>query len=172
APLLATFYDTIYAEFRSDNTYEVTAIDPNGVATQFQGTYTATPSGVGNIFSITLQQTAPYAATVEGIFEINPAPLTGIKEVEQPIEGYRLLQNYPNPFNPSTNIAFRLAKRSQVSLKIFNALGEEVATLVDGVLPAGEHEVTFQANDLPSGIYFYRLKAGNFISARQMVLSR
>jgi hypothetical protein len=70
-----------------------------------------------------------------------------------------LLQNYPNPFNPSTTISFDLPTRSQVTLKILNVLGQEVATLVDGEVQAGRHEVLWNAAQNPSGVYFYRLTA-------------
>ena len=83
---------------------------------------------------------------------------------------YTLSQNYPNPFNPSTVIDFSLPKASDVSLKVYNTLGQEVATLAHGMLPAGDHTVTFNAKSLASGIYFYRLTAGSFTSVRKMML--
>jgi len=85
-------------------------------------------------------------------------------------EVYTLSQNYPNPFNPATQIEFSIPKQSQVSLKVYNLLGQEVATLVNGVLPAGHHAATFNASNLASGVYFYRIDAGNFNSARKMLL--
>jgi len=69
-----------------------------------------------------------------------------------------LEQNYPNPFNPATIIPFTLRQRGHVSLKVYNLLGQEVATLVDDILPAGRHTAIFEARDLPAGVYFYRLK--------------
>lgn len=72
---------------------------------------------------------------------------------------YSLSQNYPNPFNPATTIRFALPKESFVTLKIFNLLGQEIATLVDGPKPMGENQVQWQAGDLPSGVYLYRLEA-------------
>ena len=172
APLLQTFYDSIYTEFRNDNTYEVQAVDPNGVTTTFLGTYTASPSGFGNIYTIVLQQTAPYAATVEGIFEINPAPITDIDDGAAPLYTFELQQNYPNPFNPSTTIRFQVPQKTHVSLRVFNALGQEVAELMNETVAAGMHTVEFDAGNLPSGVYFYRIQAGTFISTRQMVLTR
>lgn len=73
---------------------------------------------------------------------------------------YRLEQNYPNPFNPSTTIQFALPKRSVVTLKLFDMLGREVATLVDEELRPGEYKVVFDASSLSTGVYFYRLQAG------------
>jgi len=88
--------------------------------------------------------------------------------VELPTE-YRLEQNYPNPFNPSTTIRFSLPLREQVILKVFDALGREVTTLVDKQMEAGEYSVVFNTSGLSSGVYFYRLKAGNFVEQKKMV---
>ena len=85
---------------------------------------------------------------------------------------YALHQNYPNPFNPSTQIRFDLRETNHVKLAIFNVLGQEVATLVDGRLNAGQHLVTFNASDLASGVYFYRIEAGQFTDMRKMVLMK
>jgi hypothetical protein len=81
-----------------------------------------------------------------------------------------LEQNYPNPFNPTTTIRFRLPRREHAVLKVFDVLGNEIATLVDGEITAGEHSVVFDAKDLPSGIYFYRLQASNLVQQRKMLV--
>ena len=83
---------------------------------------------------------------------------------------YSLDQNYPNPFNPSTKIRFTIPEASVVSLKIFNAIGEEVANLVNEVYEAGTNEIIFNASNLTSGIYFVRMEAGSFVSTRKMTL--
>ena len=83
---------------------------------------------------------------------------------------FSLNQNYPNPFNPSTNIEFQIPSSSSVSLSIFNSLGQKVATLVDGTLASGTHTVTWNAQNAPSGIYFYQLKAGDFVKTNKMIL--
>ncbi len=83
---------------------------------------------------------------------------------------FGLAQNYPNPFNPSTKIEFSIPAQSRVQLKVFNMLGQEVATLVNGTLPAGSHSAVFDARDLASGLYLYRLTAGSFTSVRKMLL--
>lgn len=88
------------------------------------------------------------------------------------VEGYRLRQNYPNPFNPSTRIGFELPAGSYVSLRVFDILGKEVATLLEGYRAAGRYEVIFDARALSSGIYFYTLTAGSFQSSRKMLLTR
>ncbi|HDQ45283.1 MAG TPA: T9SS type A sorting domain-containing protein [bacterium] len=84
--------------------------------------------------------------------------------------GFALEQNYPNPFNPTTNIHFALGKASNVRLTVFNILGQKVATLIDAPMEAGSHQVLFDAGHLTSGIYFYRLEAGDIKIDRRMTL--
>lgn len=90
---------------------------------------------------------------------------------------YALAQNYPNPFNPSTHINFSLAADSKVTLTVFDILGQKVATLINGSLTAGSHEINFNASNLNSGIYFYRIDAAgvegtNFSSVKKMTLTK
>lgn len=85
---------------------------------------------------------------------------------------YSLDQNYPNPFNPSTTINFSVPENTQVTLKIYDVLGKEVSTLINQVVPAGNHEVQFDATGLPSGVYFYSLTAGNFVENKKMMLMK
>jgi hypothetical protein len=85
---------------------------------------------------------------------------------------FSLLQNYPNPFNPTTKIKYALPQNSVVVLKIFDVLGNEVATLVNEEKPIGSYEVEFDATILSSGIYFYRLQAGSFVETKKMVLMK
>jgi len=96
---------------------------------------------------------------------------TGVEDKPaQAVNSYRLAQNYPNPFNPTTNISYELTSSGHVSLKVFNVLGEEVATLVNGVQNMGVHQINFDAADLNGGIYFYSLTAGDYSETRRMVL--
>ena len=97
---------------------------------------------------------------------------TDVKIVESTPTDYHLGQNYPNPFNPSTTIRFGLPERSAVTIKVFNLLGGEVATVVDGIYDAGERTVEFDAANLASGVYVYRLQAGTFTQTRKMVVLR
>jgi hypothetical protein len=83
---------------------------------------------------------------------------------------FNLEQNYPNPFNPSTTINYSLAERSSVSLKVYDVLGNEVANLVNTTQEAGQHNVTFDASGLSSGLYIYTLNTGNFTSSKKMML--
>ena len=94
------------------------------------------------------------------------------KEVEVKIipNQFALYQNYPNPFNPTTNIKFDLPEASWVTLKVYNIIGQEVASLINGEVNAGYHSVSFDGSKLPSGTYIYRLQTGNFIQTKKMVL--
>ena len=83
---------------------------------------------------------------------------------------FSLKQNYPNPFNPSTVISYQLPVSGDVTLKVYDVLGNEVATLINEEKSAGSYEVEFNASSLPSGTYFYQLKAGSFIEAKKMVV--
>jgi len=98
--------------------------------------------------------------------------ITDVSDNLKPTISYDLHQNYPNPFNPNTKIKFVIPKSSFVNLKVYNVLGKEAATLVNEEKPAGNYEVEFNATDLPSGIYFYRLQAGDFIETKKMILLR
>ena len=86
------------------------------------------------------------------------------------ISNFCLLQNYPNPFNPSTKISWQLSVGSWQTLKIYDVLGNEIATLVNEYKPAGKYEVEFSAASLPSGVYFYQIQAGSFINTKKMIL--
>lgn len=85
---------------------------------------------------------------------------------------YYLDQNYPNPFNPSTQINYGLKESGFVTLKVYNILGNEVKTLVNGFRSAGNHTVNFDASDLSSGVYFYRLTTDNFTQIQKMILEK
>ncbi len=93
---------------------------------------------------------------------------TGVEENQNVPSIFSLSQNYPNPFNPSTHIVYRVARSSQTKLTVFDLLGKEVARLVDEVKPAGEYEVNFNASNLPSGTYIYRLVSGEFTETKRM----
>ena len=96
--------------------------------------------------------------------------ITGVEKSENVVKsGFRLEQNYPNPFNPSTLINYHVAQTAHVLLKIYDVLGNEVQTLVNEVKPRGEYHLTFNASGLPSGIYFYSLRAGNYSETKKMI---
>ncbi len=83
---------------------------------------------------------------------------------------FELLQNYPNPFNPTTQIQFSIPRSGFVSLKVFNLIGQEIATLYEGIKQAGSHVVLFNGNQLSSGVYIYTLKAGSFVNSKKFIL--
>ena len=96
---------------------------------------------------------------------------TGVNETASAIpSNYKLEQNFPNPFNPATNIRYSLIKTTQVTLKVYDILGRQVQTLVNTVQAPGQYTVTFNAQGLSSGIYFYQLNAGSFISTKKLIL--
>ena len=102
-------------------------------------------------------------------FTIPDVPV-GITDGNQIVRSFNLNQNYPNPFNPSTKIDYALPEKSNVSLKVFDMLGREVANLVNSTEEAGNHSVNFNASKLASGLYIYTLKAGNNLMSKKMML--
>lgn len=88
------------------------------------------------------------------------------------VNEFQLYQNYPNPFNPTTTLSFVIGQLSFVTLKVYDVLGREVNTLVNEEKPAGKYDVEFNASNLPSGIYFYQIRAGNFVETKKMVLTK
>ncbi len=124
--------------------------------------YANTTSGGGLVNS-----SVPVIQTVN--FSVS-GTATGVNPISGVILSYTLGQNYPNPFNPSTKITFALPQAGKATLKVFNILGQEVASLVDGYQDAGSHQIVFDASRLASGVYFYQLRSGSFEQSKKMVL--
>lgn len=110
-------------------------------------------------------------STPSRIAYVTVIPDTKVEGEEVPVS-FELYQNYPNPFNPTTSIKFALPKESQVKLSVYTILGQEVATLVNSVMSAGYHTVNFDASNLPSGMYIYKIDAGSFSQIKKMLLMK
>ena len=116
-----------------------------------------------------------YADAESGIVELayelfTYGVLTDIEHITSVFpEHYNLSQNYPNPFNPSTTIEFTLPKSEFVELKVYNILGKEVSTIISNKLNQGPHTYTFDGRNLASGVYYYKIEAGNFMETRKMI---
>ncbi|MFW9930794.1 MAG: T9SS type A sorting domain-containing protein [Candidatus Thorarchaeota archaeon] len=95
---------------------------------------------------------------------------TNKKELSIELSSFKLEQNYPNPFNPTTQITYSIPVESHVILKVYNVLGNEITTLVDEEKPAGEYSIKFNASDLSSGVYIYRLQTDYSIITKKMTL--
>lgn len=146
-----------------------------------QGVYFTTNGGTSWTFagldSLTITQLisygdSTYVSTLNGLYILQrkAAGATGIANATVTPMTYALFQNYPNPFNPTTAIDFQLAAKSRVTLKVFDILGREVETLIDGEMGTGLHQVTFDASKFASGIYFYRIQAGSFTATKKLIL--
>jgi hypothetical protein len=109
-----------------------------------------------------------------GILKLSPISATDVNDQHLAVNQYKLYQNYPNPFNPSTTISYQLSKAGFVTLKVYDILGNEVSTLVNEEKPAGVFNVEFRMQnlELSSGIYFYQLKAGNYVETKKMILMK
>jgi len=111
-----------------------------------------------------------YAASTQGVFYGEADSIVVSVEKNDPLKTFYLSQNHPNPFNPSTTIRYEIPERSFTTIKIYDVLGKEVATIVNEEKAVGTHTVEFDGTDLSSGIYFYQLKAGNFVETKKMIL--
>jgi len=109
------------------------------------------------------------AGSPDSVILIGEGVIVSVEDELKPLT-YNLEQNYPNPFNPVTFIKYSIPEVSKVSLTLFNLLGEEVADLVNEEKVAGYYTIEFNAATLPSGVYFYQLRAGNYVDTKKMLL--
>ncbi|QQS35974.1 MAG: T9SS type A sorting domain-containing protein [Ignavibacteriales bacterium] len=179
--------ENIYATAYQNNRIYKIPIDGSGQSV-FAGNGTAGGTD-GDVLSASFNQPNGITATSTGdtlyISEYNPRRLRMITGVLNPtsvnhdeselVNKFSLEQNYPNPFNPSTKIKFTVgeayyASQVHVSLRVYDAIGNEIATLVNESKPAGEYEITFDGNNLPSGVYIYKFEAAGVIETRKMLM--
>lgn len=120
-------------------------------------------------YSIASAGSKLYAARYDGLW-FNQYTTTAVQEDLSVPERIALHQNYPNPFNPETVIRFELPSASQVSLTVYNSIGQKIATIINGHREAGAHRVTWNSGNLPGGVYFYRLLAKGSVATRQMLV--
>ena len=127
-----------------------------------------------NVHDLTTATASNILATGAAIVNcpiVSVEPATGVVDEDSSVPTvYSLSQNYPNPFNPSTIINFSIINNEHVYLKIYNSIGQEITTLVNDILPAGDYSIKWNAENLASGIYFYTLTTGNFKAAKKLIL--
>ena len=192
--VINTFYIHGHAFIASDESYLVFDVIPTQQSTgskiyvsfkKADSTW-GTPIILGNSINSTDNQYCPYISPdgkylfftrqedmwwVDSKVVTRLKPTIGIKKEGEIIpEDFQLFQNYPNPFNPKTVIGFQIKDSRFVTLKIFDILGKEIATFVNEKLQPGTYEVPFSANQLPSGVYLYRLNAGDFSEVKKMII--
>ncbi len=146
-------------------TNEQQTVTLNG--TRYVGNYINVFTGDSVLFNENAVITLP--AWEYNVYEIGTS-VTGVENHKASNKGFNLSQNYPNPFNPTTNIRFTIPEQGLVTLKVYNLLGKEVTTLLHEQKNAGSYNVDFNADNLSSGVYFYTIKAGNFVQTKKMLL--
>jgi photosystem II stability/assembly factor-like uncharacterized protein len=163
--------------FVAVNDQVIAGTDDNGAFLSVDNgvTWTSFSSGMPadtRIWSLTASSDSIFAGTSSGIWVTgSPVEVKVEREISAPLT-FTLKQNYPNPFNPSTNISFSIPYKSFVSLKIFDLLGREVATIFSEEISAGYYTRKWNAANISSGIYFYRLQAGSFTETKKLILLR
>jgi hypothetical protein len=142
----------------------------NGIENESNAGYSLALNSLGDVFV-----TGAHADTLRGAFQTIKYSQagTGVYETTSMVpENYSLSQNFPNPFNPTTLISYQIPVAGQVTLKVYDILGKEVACLVKEVKNAGNYEVTFNGSNLSSGIYLYQLKSGSFVGTKKLILMK
>ena len=142
------------------------------------GLWTPADSGLtdGYTYCLAVNGSTLFAGALDG--EIWQRPLSEVvtavneKYKGNVVNNFKLNQNYPNPFNPTTTISYQIPHNEFVTIRIYDALGREVQTLLNENKNAGSYNISFNGVNLSSGIYFYQLKAGNYISIKKMVLMK
>lgn len=160
----APFVDTISLPF--DPPY---VLQPNQTDTLFYIDFSCTGQGLGTAI-VRMYNTDNPSQYVQDTFKVEIGGV-GITNISSEVEGYELSQNYPNPFNPSTTITFSIPKSEEVTLRIYNSLGQIVESVINGDnLSAGKYRVDFSGENLTSGIYYYTIASGTFSETKKMLL--
>jgi hypothetical protein len=150
-------------------------IDKNSLRVKYWNNQTNNWTTISNASINLSTNTITFSSSLIASFYILTSDkITAVEENATVPTGYSLEQNYPNPFNPSTNISYQIPVGSHVTLKVFDILGKEVATLVDEFKPAGKYNSQFSISNyqLSSGVYFYQLNTGSFMSTKKFVLMK
>jgi hypothetical protein len=139
----------------------------------FRWTAPAGGTGTVNFYAAAFQGTTSSANGQSSKVTLSASEITTRVEGQTSAPAkFELGQNFPNPFNPTTEISFTAGSTTFVTLKVFNLVGQEVTTLVNGDVNAGEHTITLNAKGLPSGIYFYQLASKNSVETKKMILAK
>ena len=172
-----TFPDSTFIDDDGNNTLTYSASLSNGTPLpswlSFDSVSRTFSGVISPVQSINIKVTATdtAGASASCFFTLNIIQHIGLEPINEIVPNqYNLLQNYPNPFNPSTSISFDIIKQTQTILKVYDITGRLTSVLVNESLRAGSYKVELNAGNLSSGVYFYKLEAGNFIQTRKMIL--
>ncbi|HMS35036.1 MAG TPA: PQQ-dependent sugar dehydrogenase [Ignavibacteria bacterium] len=160
----------IYADYTSGRIW---ALSWDGINPPANTELFDTPYGVVSFAEDTAKNLyfIHFVASAGKVYKIIDSTVTTSDPLNESVPSdYKLYQNYPNPFNPVTHLGFGISKLGYVSLKVFDVLGNEIKTLINEIKPAGYYDAEFNGSNLPSGIYYYRIEAGEFIETRKMIL--
>ena len=173
-------HDTTFTSNEDPDDYLVYTVGPNDLGFGTTASWHKTDSGFVFKGDFSFDTTITDANSTEKKHSeehviVYVTPYSKLTSVKSPFEssipgGYKLFQNYPNPFNPTTRISYSIPKSSFVSLKIYNALGQEVADLVNEEQQPGNYSLSFNASALSSGVYFYKINAGSFSNTKKFIL--
>jgi hypothetical protein len=161
---LISYADTLRANKYTSASWSNFAVSLASAKSAKSQDYSATVSAA----TIMAQAKDTLKAAIDGLVKFT----AGITDASNNPKAYALSQNYPNPFNPTTAIQYQIPIASYVNLKVNDMLGREVAVLVNGYQLAGNYTITFDAKNLPSGVYFYRINAGNYSAIKKLVLMK
>jgi len=177
---LSVYHDSVLIPWQT--TFTVSADEGSLICLTVSGNIIGIGTGTGAPLDITIQpqpaeDTMLVTVTKQNYYRYSRTVLIDVPSNSEEddsfiIKSYTLFQNYPNPFNPSTTIKYQIPKLSFITIKVYDVLGSKVATLVNEEKPIGRYEITWYANNLPNGIYFYRLQSGNFVSVKKMILMK